>query len=65
MSALSLLVLRVSLADDARDAVPLHDFAVLADRLNARSDLHRSLQFVRTRNWGKTMKIGGLEADCK
>jgi hypothetical protein len=24
-----------------------------------------SLQFVRTRNWGKTMKIDVLEAGCK
>jgi hypothetical protein len=40
MSALSLLVLRVALADHERDSAAFDDPAVLADRLDAASDFH-------------------------
>jgi hypothetical protein len=37
---LPLLVLGIALADDANDALSLDDFAVLADRLDAGTNLH-------------------------
>jgi hypothetical protein len=37
---LPLFVLGVALADDANDALSLDDFAVLANRLDARTNLH-------------------------
>src|SRR5215204_112847 len=43
MLALPLFVLGVALADDADDALSLDDFAVLANRLHARTNLHTSL----------------------
>src|SRR5689334_4799775 len=44
ISALTLLVLGVALADDASHAVALDDLAVLADRLHAAADFHSALQ---------------------
>src|ERR1051326_3925659 len=44
VSALSLLVLGVSLADDAHHATALHDLAVLADWLHARPNFHKELR---------------------
>jgi hypothetical protein len=38
--SLTLFVLRVTRADDADDALPADDLAVLAQRLDAASDLH-------------------------
>jgi uncharacterized protein with von Willebrand factor type A (vWA) domain len=38
--ALTLLVARVLLADDANDTAPPDHLAVLADRLHARANLH-------------------------
>jgi len=43
ISALPLLVLGGTLADDPYDALPLHHFAVLADGLYARTNLHMQL----------------------
>jgi hypothetical protein len=37
---LPLFVLGIALADNANDALPLDDLAVLADRLNAGTNLH-------------------------
>jgi hypothetical protein len=41
--ALTLLMARILLADDANHTAPPDDLAVLADRLHARANLHRSL----------------------
>jgi hypothetical protein len=41
---LPLLVLGIALADDASDAVSLDDFTVLADRLDAGTNLHALLR---------------------
>jgi hypothetical protein len=43
MLALPLFVLGVALADDTGDTLPLDDLAMLADRFNARTNLHESL----------------------
>ena len=43
-SALSLLVLGV-FADNTNDTLSLDDFALFADRLNGRSNLHNLLSF--------------------
>jgi hypothetical protein len=40
---LPLFVLGIALADDADDALSLDDFAVLANRLHAGTNLHTSL----------------------
>jgi hypothetical protein len=40
LSALTLLVLWIALADDASHAVALDNLAVLADRLHAAADFH-------------------------
>jgi hypothetical protein len=40
ISALTLLVLGVALADDASHAVALDNLAMLADRLDAAADFH-------------------------
>ena len=44
ISALSLLVLRIALADHKRDPTALDDPAMLANRLDAASNLHRHLR---------------------
>ena len=41
IGAVAMAVLGISLADDASDAVALHHFAVLANRLHACPDFHR------------------------
>jgi hypothetical protein len=65
MSALPLLVLRVSLADDPRHAIAFDNLAVLADRLNARTNLHSLLLCERTPELAKTLKIETLAGACK
>ena len=42
LSALTLLVLGIALADDANHALALDDLAVLANRLDAAADFHRN-----------------------
>jgi hypothetical protein len=62
---LALFVLRVSLADDPCHAVPLDHFAVLADRLHARADLHGRLLLERMPKMAKTLKIEALAGASK
>src|SRR5713101_810717 len=61
-SALPLLVLGVALADDANDALSLDDFAVLADRLDARTNLHVLLSRASLRNSSQTYRGAGSNA---
>jgi hypothetical protein len=42
LSALTLLVLGIALADDASHAVALDNLAVLTDRLDAAADFHET-----------------------
>ncbi len=59
ISALTLLVLGVALADDASHAVPLDDLAVLANRLHAAANFHRELR-TNVKNYGQDSENNGL-----
>src|SRR5688572_19138804 len=70
MSALPLLMLGVSLADNARDSAALYNAAVFANRLHTCSNLHKISvlsdgQIVQdAQNRHLTMPVQGTEMSC-